>query len=65
MVPSLFELKKHGNDDKLQLKSRPTPAETLDKDNDDICEDSSTVQFVIIRLILSLFTILQFSIATL
>lgn len=60
-----FDVKNDGKDDKLKLKCRLTPHGNRDKDKKDIRKDSSTAQFPIIRLTLSIFSILQFSITTL
>lgn len=59
------EDKKDGNDDKLKLKCRLAPNGNRDSYEEDIRKDSSTAEFHTIRLILSLFTILQFLIASL
>lgn len=61
----VFEVKKDAKENKLKLKCRLTPHRIRDKNKEDIHNDASTAPLPIIPLILSLFTILDFSIPAL
>lgn len=59
-----FKVKTHGETGKLRLKCRLVPHGNRDKDKDSIRSDSSTAQFLCIRILLSLATLFKFYISS-
>jgi len=60
-----FQVKTDGSTDRLKLKCRLVPHGNRDSEKDSIRSDSSTAQFVCIRFLLSLASLLHFGIASL
>ena len=59
-----FQIKHDGQEGSLKLKCRLVPHGNRDKDKDSIRSDSSTAQFHIIRIVLSIAAILSLKLAT-
>lgn len=61
---AFFHVKKDGEHGSLRLKCRLVPRGNHDKDKDKVRSDCATAQFPVIRLILSLSTLLPFVLAS-
>ena len=59
-----FQIKTDGCPEKLKLKCRLVPHGNRDAEKESLRTDSSTAQFPVIRLVLSLATILRFAVST-
>ena len=59
-----FQIKTDGSPDKLKLKCRLVPHGSKDAEMESLRTDSSTAQFPVIRLVLSLATILRFAVSS-
>ena len=59
-----FQIKTDGSPEKLKLKCRLVPHGNRDAEKESLRTDSSTAQFPVIRLVLSLATILRFAVST-
>lgn len=56
-----FQIKKDGDGDNLKLKCRLVPHGNRDRDKDSVRKDSSSAQFIVIRVVLSILVLLGFS----
>ena len=59
-----FQIKNHAEEGRLRLKCRLVPHGNRDREKESVRKDSATAQFPIIRLLLSLATILSLSVAS-
>lgn len=59
-----FQVKNDGDEETLKLKCRLVPHGNRDKDKDEVRKDSSTAQFLIIRIVLSILAMFNFCFAT-
>ena len=59
-----FQVKHDGHEDSLKLKCRLVPQGSRDKNKESIRSDSSSAQFAVIRIVLSIAAILSLNLAT-
>lgn len=61
---NFLQVKKNGTDDKLKLKTWLVPYGNRDKEKGTIRKDSAITQVCVIRIVLSILSIVDFSVAT-